>query len=805
MKRSRFALSVLLVPALVLAGGGGGGGSCSGSGGSPSAPVLNLPSTVLGHQMALAKGSSTFTMTLSGVPGGLSLTNTAYSAWCSNPSLSVPSAVGVKGAIQYTVYNSYSALPQNDSNVGYASDDQLPGVTGPVYNYTLAQEWAAVNYVLNNPNKIPANADDVQAVIWQLLHPETGLNYITINTGVDGYAVSLFNDAVANGLNFIPANGQLVAVVLDPGPLYQGVIIPICVTGGGCSGKSSVALYKCANVSTASAFQVITYGYLVVNTGSTTLTNIVVTDDNGTPHYSEDDFLVGTIASLAPGASQYFYQNVYLPIHLFAQSGNNPIFDTLIPQAAPTTLASGSSIPAGALVLTYLQDVDVFDNTYGTPNKGMGASAGWGAVGGHELAQDLGNYARMTFYDNHNNLVSDFEADYLSTNSSFPSGFGSDQLHGPMLYGSSSYVQYITSTLSENLNGDYTSPVNPWTAVSPNNSTWQTIGGYKVQVAQNIFNTRGGSMGHVNLQDNFITNSKIGTNLCYSPQPIGSKIVNTAYLTANVQNCCTVLHAQACVSVWLNGCPPPSCQQNYQHRCSHQDECRCPCPNCQAGKHNQCTQQSCSDPRCEDKGCPQQCQCHCIKCSQGDHAHCVKNNCGDAICRKNGCPQKGAGSAQAGFWGANVYGIFNNGSWPANGGLDTSSYAYSETLAGTSMTWSGLPFQLGNSGTANAFANTTVTLPQGNFNNLYFLGTAVWGSQVNQNFTVTYTDGSTSTFTQSLSDWGSPQNYPGESVAASDLYRVTPKGGTQYGPWQMYGYSFPLNNGKTVKSLELAE
>jgi hypothetical protein len=753
--------------------------------------------------MTLAKGSSAFSMTLSGVPSGLSLSDITYSAWCSNPNLSVPSGVGVKGAISYTVYNSYGALPHDDGNIGFASDDPLPNVTGPTYNYTLAQEWAAVNYVLNNPNKIPANTDDVQAVIHQLLHPETGVDYLTSEPGVDGYAVSLFNDAVANGLSFIPGNGQLAAIILDPGPLYQGVIIPICVTGGGCSAHSGVSLYKCANVSSANAFQAVTYGYLVVNTGSTTLTNIVVTDDNGTPNYAEDDFLVGTIATLAPGASQYFYQNAYLPIHLFAQVGSNAIYDTLIPQASPTTLASGSSIPAGALVMTYLQDVDVIDNTYGAPNGSTGASAGWGAVGGHELSQDLGSYARFNLFDSKNQMVLDFRADYLSAISSFPSGFGSAQLHGPMLYGSSNYVQYITSTLADNLNGDYTSPVNQYTAVSPNNSTWQTIAGYKVQVAQNVFNTHGNGMGYAIVQDNTITNSKIGSNLCYSPSTICAKIVNTAYLCATVQNCCTVLHAQASVCVTLNAGCPPVCPQGYQHRCSHQDECRCPCANCQNGHHNQCTQKNCSDPRCEDKGCPQQCQCHCIKCSVGDHAHCVKPSCGDAICRNNGCPQKNAAFAQASLSGANVYALWNNGTWPSHGGLDSSGYGYSTALTGSSLNWSGLPFQLGNAGAPSGFANTTVSLPQGKFNNLYFVGTGVWGSQLNQKFVVTYTDGSSTTFTQSLSDWGSPQNYPGESVAASDSYRVTPNGCTQNGPWQVYGYSFPLNCGKTVKSVTL--
>ena len=58
-------------------------------------------------------------------------------------------------------------------------------------------------------------------------------------------------------------------------------------------------------------------------------------------------------------------------------------------------------------------------------------------------------------------------------------------------------------------------------------------------------------------------------------------------------------------------------------------------------------------------------------------------------------------------------------------------------------------------------SGTTIALPAGNDSTVNLLATAVNGNQVNQTFVVTYTDGTTTSFTQSLSDWYTPQKLCG--------------------------------------------
>ncbi len=151
----------------------------------------------------------------------------------------------------------------------------------------------------------------------------------------------------------------------------------------------------------------------------------------------------------------------------------------------------------------------------------------------------------------------------------------------------------------------------------------------------------------------------------------------------------------------------------------------------------------------------------------------------------------------------NVSGITNNGSVVVNGGIDTHSDSYSETFLGSGIVWNGIAFNIGSAGVADAVSNATVALTSGSYTTLNLLASGVNGNQTSQTFVVAYTDGTTTTFTQSLSDWHTPQSYAGESTAVAMPYRLVAAGTEDVRAFYLYGYSFTLNSAKTIKSVTL--
>jgi predicted alpha-1,2-mannosidase len=160
------------------------------------------------------------------------------------------------------------------------------------------------------------------------------------------------------------------------------------------------------------------------------------------------------------------------------------------------------------------------------------------------------------------------------------------------------------------------------------------------------------------------------------------------------------------------------------------------------------------------------------------------------------------GSSSSGSY--NLCGIFTDGTtFPISASLDGVGYAYSSNLLGSSLTWNGSTFTFGPANNPDVYNSMTITLPSGQYNTLNLLAAGVNGSQISQTFSVTYTDGTTSTFTQSLSDWCYPQGYSGESQVATMPYRDTSSGGQDDTTNYLYGYSFNIDSSKAVQSLTL--
>jgi alpha-mannosidase len=136
---------------------------------------------------------------------------------------------------------------------------------------------------------------------------------------------------------------------------------------------------------------------------------------------------------------------------------------------------------------------------------------------------------------------------------------------------------------------------------------------------------------------------------------------------------------------------------------------------------------------------------------------------------------------------------------------DGEGWAYSKETLGSSQLWDSVPFNIGPENAPDVVTGGTVALPAGKFSSLDVLATGVEGGQESQVFTITYTDGTSSSVTQSLSDWYESSGYPGESEAVVVPYRLVADGAKDNRAFHLYGYSFKLDSTKVVRSITLPE
>jgi hypothetical protein len=144
-----------------------------------------------------------------------------------------------------------------------------------------------------------------------------------------------------------------------------------------------------------------------------------------------------------------------------------------------------------------------------------------------------------------------------------------------------------------------------------------------------------------------------------------------------------------------------------------------------------------------------------------------------------------------------------DGSLFSTGGFDNNGNAFSSNQVGSSIVWNGTTYSLGTPNLPNAVTSTTIALPQGNFTQMTLIGAATTTGQINQNFTLTYTDGTSVTGGYSVSSWTQPQNYPGETIVSTTPYQNTGSGGRTNGNVNLYGYQILIDSSKVVQSLIL--
>ncbi len=153
----------------------------------------------------------------------------------------------------------------------------------------------------------------------------------------------------------------------------------------------------------------------------------------------------------------------------------------------------------------------------------------------------------------------------------------------------------------------------------------------------------------------------------------------------------------------------------------------------------------------------------------------------------------------------NVNGIYTDGSTYTTGGLDGLGDSYSANLLTTSRVFDGILFDFGLANELDAVGSSgqSVTLPQGQFSSLMLLATGVNGNQTAKTLAVNYTDGTSSKFVQSFSDWYTPQSFSREFEGVAMAYRNLDDGTEDKRTFSLYAYRFVLNPAKVVQSITL--
>jgi hypothetical protein len=155
------------------------------------------------------------------------------------------------------------------------------------------------------------------------------------------------------------------------------------------------------------------------------------------------------------------------------------------------------------------------------------------------------------------------------------------------------------------------------------------------------------------------------------------------------------------------------------------------------------------------------------------------------------------------------------------GGLDTDGSFFASNQLGNGATsfqvsngtaFNGSTFTIGPVNASNVVYDNgqTITLPAEHVSDIELLASHTNGT-ASLNFVANYTDGSSQTVTQLVSDWYAPQGYAGESnaIAMGERYTVSKNNQGHYvignddRTFYIYGYTLAVNGSKTIASITL--
>ena len=298
----------------------------------------------------------------------------------------------------------------------------------------------------------------------------------------------------------------------------------------------------------------VTFTYSVRNTGGVALSSLVVTDDNATPDFAEDDFNPTPVLSGGFNIGDINQNNLLDTTEIWKYSATviPPVVMTVTPVVGGPTYSSGTlsyeTLANGDIRIYYRQDANFNDNTYGT-----GSDSGWTSRGKTHKFGDLVGSDKAGFLLKYSDgtVLAQFYQDYITLGGTNTEGYaawsgyqslGFSGGDGSWVAGSTTakttWLSDFDSTLETDLNQSGTAnngvAYKAMTVNSPvGDANWDVVDGYAFTISSAAF-SGGKTFGGVTIFDQHNSPPKIGSSNSLIPTVVGGDLTNTAVVTATL-------------------------------------------------------------------------------------------------------------------------------------------------------------------------------------------------------------------------------------------------------------------------------